>query len=46
VRFNQQYGSAVLLLLILSGYLLPTSPLALILGPPMAYLQGLILGRP
>jgi Zn-dependent protease len=44
VRFNRQYGGMVLLGLILGGYLLPVSPIAAIIGPPMRALQQLILG--
>lgn len=43
-RFNASYGSLLLMGLILSGYVLPVSPLSLLLGPPIAFFRHLFLG--
>ena len=43
-RFNVSYGSLLLLGLIVSGRVLPVSPLALLLGPPISFFLRLFLG--
>ncbi len=41
--FNQRYGYMMLMGLILSSYLLPISPLSLLLGPPLDFFTSLFL---
>lgn len=41
---NRRYGSLALLALILSGYVMPVSPLALLLGAPIHFVSSLLLG--
>ena len=43
-RFNASYGSLLLLGLIVSGYVLPVSPLSLLLDPPITFFRQLFLG--
>ena len=43
-RFNASYGSLVLLGLIVSGRVLPISPLSWLLGPPIRFFRQLCLG--
>lgn len=42
--FNRHYGHVVMIGLIASGYLLPVSPVWLLLGPPMEFLLNLLTG--
>ncbi len=43
-QFNRRYGYLLLMGLILSSYVLPVSPLSLLLGPPISFFKSLILG--
>ena len=43
-RFNASYGFLLLLGLIVSGRVLPISPLSLLVGPPIAFFRRLFLG--
>lgn len=43
-RINRSYGPMLLMVLIALGYVLPVSPLAAILGPPVKFLSALLLG--
>ena len=43
-ELNQTYGYILLLGLILSGYILPVSITSLVLGPPISFVESLLLG--
>lgn len=45
-RVNRSYGPIILLLLFASGYVLPVSPIAALLGPAVQFLMARFLGAP
>lgn len=43
-QFNQRYGYLILILLLLSDYFLPISPIGLLIRSPIQFLSSLLLG--